>query len=30
MPPIRQVNQTYRRAPKSKVDTGHQPRLIDK
>jgi adenine specific DNA methylase Mod len=30
MPPIRQVNQTYRRAPRHKGDEGHQPSLLDK
>ena len=29
MPPIRQVNQTYRRAPRHLEDEGHQPSLLD-
>ena len=29
MPPIRQVNQTYRRAPRHQGDDGHQPSLLD-
>lgn len=29
MPPISQVSQTYKRAPKQKEDEGHQPSLLD-
>ena len=29
MPPIRQVNQTYRRAPRHQETDGHQPSLLD-
>ena len=29
MPPIRQVNQTYRRAPKHEQEKGHQPSLLN-
>ncbi len=29
MPPIRQVNQTYRRAPRHLEEEGHQPSLLD-
>ncbi|HBH11972.1 MAG TPA: site-specific DNA-methyltransferase [Clostridiales bacterium] len=29
MPPIRQVNQTYRRAPRHESDKGHQPTLLN-
>jgi len=30
MPPIRQVNQTYRRAPRHEKENGHQPSLLSK
>jgi DNA modification methylase len=29
MPPIKQVNQTYRRAPRHQEEDGHQPTLLD-